>query len=101
MRGSMLEAVVLSPPAAWPPAHRPTVLVQVPGSFFSHMGVFAKGDPRLNHWPIGVVSPQALGAASLADLEAQLRRRVAALPGGEARIICTLSRGEAEVRGIP
>ena len=78
----------------------PALLLQVPGSFFSHMGIFAKGDPRLNHWPIGVVSPQALGAASLIDFEAQLLRRVRSLPGGETRIVCTLSRGEAEVGSL-
>ena len=31
-------------PPTRPPIRPPTVLVQVPGSFFSHMGVFAKGD---------------------------------------------------------
>ena len=57
------------------------------------MGVFAKGDAKLNHWPIGVVSPRALGAASLADFETRLLRRIRSLSGGEARIVCTLSRG--------
>jgi len=75
---------------------------EVPGAWFSHggrlTGIFGVDKPQLdyNTWPVGVVSPQQLGATDLRSFEATLRARTAAIGGGAGAsdaIVCTLNRG--------
>ena len=84
---------------------------EVPGAFFSHGGRLGKWlfdstptDATLNTWPVGVVTPAQLGAASLDDFDAAVLRRARALPGalsaGDGRLVCSLERGEVVIEGF-
>ena len=79
---------------------------QVPGAFFSHGGALGKllfdstgTDANLNTWPVGVAPTHKFhGAASLDEFEKGLRKRIAALPNGDAAVVCELDRGVKRVQ---
>jgi len=95
------------------PDGQPMGAKEVPGAFFSHGGTLGKlidaahpwASPTYNAehntWPVGVVSADALGAASLEAVEERLLSTIRGLPGGDRRIICSLSRGLLEVDEYP
>jgi len=98
------------------PEGKPFKAKEVPGAFYSMGGRLGALFSQLTEdlppeeafegrhdfvtWPVGVVSPQALGADDLASFEASLLQRLRALPGGDGRLICSLERGLEQVDGF-
>jgi len=89
------------------PDGEPMQAKEVPGAFFSHGGALGRlmdATPLSadrNTWPVGVVTPQALGATDLNDFEAKLldtARDLGGSGGGSDRIVCSLTRGALEDR---